>query len=233
MTWLQRYRLSSYVRRSFWILPVLGMILALLAVRLLHRIESAMGWQLQYDPASAMMLLGTMAASMFTLIVFVCSALLITLQLASAQLSPRVMSLVLHNRVTIFSLTLFVFVFTFTLGALVRIKGGVPPFTAYVAVYGSLVSLGVFLHLIDSVWRALRPSGVLALTARLGREVIEKVSVRWSRTDPAARPGLCLPDHGGHCLQVPFTGDQRPDHCGARHRPDSVPAPRHWKPPPG
>ena len=68
MTWLQRYRLSSYVRRSFWILPVLGMILALLAVRLLHRIESAMGWQLQYDPASAMMLLGTLAASMFTLI---------------------------------------------------------------------------------------------------------------------------------------------------------------------
>jgi len=178
MTWLQRYRLSSYVRRSFWILPVLGMPLALLAVRLLHRIESAMGWQLQYDPSSAMTLLGTMASSMFALIVFVCSALLIIVQLASVQLTPRVIGLMLQSRVTILSLTLFVFIFTFTLGALVRIKGGVFPLTGYVAVYGSLVSLGVFLHLIDSVWRALRPSGVLAMTTRIGREVIEKVYPR-------------------------------------------------------
>jgi hypothetical protein len=39
------------------------MTLALPAVRLLHSIESAMGWQSRYDPSSAMMLLGTMAAS--------------------------------------------------------------------------------------------------------------------------------------------------------------------------
>ncbi|MFI5399381.1 MAG: DUF2254 domain-containing protein [Candidatus Binatia bacterium] len=188
MTWLQRYRLSSYVRRSFWILPVLGMTLALLAVRLLHWIESAMGWQLQYDPSSAMTLLGTMAASMFTLIVFVCSALLITVQLASVQLTPRVIGLMLQSRDTILSLTLFVFIFTFTLGALVRIKGGVPPLTGYVSVYGCLVSLGVFLHLIDSVWRALRPSGVLALTARLGREVIENVYPRRLSESHGAAP---------------------------------------------
>ena len=100
------------------------------------------------------------------------------MQLASAQLTPRVIGLVLQNRVTILSLTLFVFIFTFTLGALVRIKGGVPPLTGYVAVYGCLVSLGVFLHLVDSVCRVLRPSGVLALAARLGREVIENVYPR-------------------------------------------------------
>jgi len=175
MTWLQRYRLSSYVRTSLWFLPALGMILALLAVRLLHGIELAMGWQVDLDPSSTMTILGTLASSMFTLIVFVSSALLITVQLASGQLTPRIIGLVFQNRVTKLSLTLFVFVFTFTLAALGRIKEGVPPLTGYVAVYGSLVSLGVFLYLVDSVCRALRPTGALGLAARLGREVIEHV----------------------------------------------------------
>ncbi len=137
-----------------------------------------MGWQLQFDPSTTLTLLGTLASSMFTLIVFVCSALLITVQLASAQLTPRIIGLVLRNPVTKLSLALFVFTFTFTLGALVRIKGGVPPLTAYVAVYSCLVSLGVFLYLVDSVCRALRPSGALGLAARLGREVIETVYPR-------------------------------------------------------
>ena len=175
MTWLQRYRLRSYLRRALWLPPALGMVLALVAVVFLHYIESLMGWQSQFDPSAALTLLGTLAASMFTLIVFVSSALLITVQLASAQLTPRIIGLVLQSRVTKLSLTLFVFAFTFALGALVRIKDGVPPLTAYVAAYGCFASLGVFLYLVDSVCRTLRPSGALGLTAKLGREVIKNV----------------------------------------------------------
>ena len=40
------------------------------------------------------------------------------------------------------------------------------------------MSVAVFLHLVDSVCKVLRPSGVLALAARLGREVIENVYPR-------------------------------------------------------
>jgi uncharacterized membrane protein len=178
MTWLQRYRVSSYLTRSIWVLPVLGMILAVLAVWFLHGIELAMGWQAPFDPSSVVTILGTMASSMFTLIVFVSSALLITVQLASGQLTPRFIALVFQGRATKLSLTLFVFVFTFTLSTLGRIKGGVPPLTGYVAVYGSLLSLGVFLYLVDGVCKALRPSGALGLVARLGREVIESVYPR-------------------------------------------------------
>ncbi len=178
MSWLQRYRLSDYFRRSIWILPVLGMVLALGGVRILHWTETAMGWQSSFDPSTTLTLLGTLASSIFTLIVFVCSALLITVQLASAQLTPRVIGLVLQNRFMKLSLTLFVFTFTFTLAALIRIKGGVPPLTAHVAVYSCLVSLGVFLYLVDRVCAALRPSGALRSVARLGREVITDVYPR-------------------------------------------------------
>ncbi|MCL4180819.1 MAG: DUF2254 domain-containing protein [Verrucomicrobia bacterium] len=178
MTWLQRYRLSDYFRRSIWILPVLGMVVALGTVRVLHRIETAMGWESAFDPSTTLTLLGTLASAMFTLIVFVCSALLITVQLASAQLTPRVIGLVLQNPFMKLSLTLFVFTFTFTLAALVRIKGGVPPLTAHAAVYSCLVSLGVFFYLVDRVCAALRPSGALRSVARLGREVIQGIYPR-------------------------------------------------------
>src|SRR5512137_901519 len=189
MSWLQRYRLSDYFRRSVWVLPVLGMVVALGAVRILHGIETAIGWESSFDPSTTLTLLGTLASSMFTLIVFVCSALLITVQLASAQLTPRVIGLVLQSRFTKLSLTLFVFTFTFTLAALVRIKGGVPPLTAYVAVYSCLVSVGVFFYLVDRVCTALRPSGALRAVARLGRQVIEDVYPRrLSEPQPVTPP---------------------------------------------
>jgi uncharacterized membrane protein len=175
MTWLHRYRLTDYFRKSIWILPVLAAVVAIVAVRILHAIEVSMGWASDFDPSTALALLGTLAAAMFTFVVFVCSALLISVQLASAQLTPRIIGIVLQSPVTKLSLTLFVFAFTFTLAALVRIKGAVPPLTAYVAVYSCLVSLCVFLYLVDSVCTTLRPSGALTMVARLGRAVIKNV----------------------------------------------------------
>ena len=175
MTWLQRYRLSDYFRRSIWILPALGIVVALGAVRFLHAIEVALSWQVEVDPSTALPLLGTLAASMFTLVVFVASALLISVQLASAQLTPRLIGIVLQHPVTKLSLTTFVFTFTLTLAALVRIKGAVPLLTAYAAVYSCLASLCLFLYLVDKVCKALRPSGALEMVARLGHGVIKSV----------------------------------------------------------
>ena len=37
MTWIQRYKLRNYVRNSIWILPVFGMVAALVTVTLTRR----------------------------------------------------------------------------------------------------------------------------------------------------------------------------------------------------
>ncbi len=175
MTWLQRYQLRHYFTNSIWILPVLSMIAALTVVPLLHRGEQALGWEASIGPEAARTLLGTMASAMFTFIVFVSSALLVAVQLASAQLTPRIIAIVFRDPRTKFALTLFVFTFTFSLAVLVRIDTSVPLLTARLAAYGCLVSLGVFLYLIDHVGKALRPSGALRAVALLGREVVENV----------------------------------------------------------
>jgi uncharacterized membrane protein len=178
MTWLHRYRVRHYVNNSVWVLPVLGMVAAMVAAPCLHAIEQWMGWESSLSPDTAQAVLGTMAASMFTFMVFVSSALLVAVQLASSQLTPRIIAVVFKDPITKGSLVVFVFTFTFSLAALVRVKEAVPPLTTHLAAYSCLASLAVFLYLIDHVGKALRPSGALWAVAWLGREVIEKVYPR-------------------------------------------------------
>jgi uncharacterized membrane protein len=178
MTWLQRYRVRRFVRNSIWIAPVIGMVVALVAVRGLFWVDQQLGWESGYHADAARAVLGTLAASMFTFVVFISSALLVVFQLASAQLSPRVIGIVFRDPVTRGSLTLFVFTFTMALAVLVKITTAAPVLTSQVAAYGSLASLAVFLYLIDHVGQALRPSGTLRTVGLLGREVINDVYPR-------------------------------------------------------
>ena len=175
MTWLQRYRVWHYTANAIWIFPVLGMVAALGGARLLDGIEERLGWDAGVHPDTARAVLGALASSMFTLIVFVCSALLVALQLASAQLTPRIIALVLKEPITKLALTVFVFTFTCALATLVRIRTSVPFLTAHAVAYSCLGSLAVFLYLIDQVCRLLRPSGAVRAVAWVGREVLESV----------------------------------------------------------
>src|SRR6476659_2969606 len=104
MTWLQRYRLLNYVKNTIWIYPVATMVLGTVMVRLLHWFEEAMGWHTNLDPETTRAVLGALAGAMFTFIVFVCSSLLLVVQLASAQLTPRIIAVLFKDRVTKFSL---------------------------------------------------------------------------------------------------------------------------------
>jgi uncharacterized membrane protein len=207
MTWLQRHRVRHYFKNSVWVWPVLGMVTALVAVRLLHWIEDEMGWQSNLPPGTAQAVLGTMASSMFTFIVFVSSALLVAVQLASSQLTPRIIAIVFRDPITKASLVVFVFTFTFTLAALVRISTSVPLLTAHLAAYGSLTCLGVFLYMIDHVGKALRPSGALWAVASLGRKVIENVYPRRLTEPPGATRAPVAFLDGGPTRTIPNRKD--------------------------
>jgi uncharacterized membrane protein len=201
MTWLQRYRLRHYFANSIWILPILGMVAAVGTAHLLHGIEQAAGWQSALDPDTARAVLGTMASSLFTFIVFVSSALLVAVQLASSLLTPRIIAIVFRDRVTKMALVVFVFTFTFTLTTLLRVTTTVPLLTAYLSGYGCLASLGAFLYLIDHVGQSLRPSGALWSVAVQGRDVIASVYPRpLAGSDPPAPAAANPPDEHPTCV---------------------------------
>ncbi len=175
MSWLDRYRLKLYVRNSIWIFPALSIAVGLVAVLLLNRIDRALGWELNLGTDTAQAVMGTVAASMFTLVVVSSSAVLVAVQLASAQLTPRIILLVYRSRLRKLCVSAFVFTFTFSVAALVRIESTVPLLTSYVAAYGFLLNLALFLYFIDSMGKTLRPSAALQAVALAGREVVQSV----------------------------------------------------------
>src|SRR5215471_6202489 len=216
MTWLQRYRIRLYIRNSLWILPALSIVMALFAVRGLTALELAMGWRGNISPETARTIMGTVAASTFTLLVLVSSALLLAVQLASAQLTPRIIALIYRNAAGKIAFSVFVFTFTFSVATLVRIEQTVPMVTAYVAGYAFLVNLALFILFTDSVGKMLRPSSAVRRVGLVGRDVIRSVypSLRTGETEVPQpgkiprhiRPQVVLADEDGAVLAFDMRG---------------------------
>src|SRR6185369_2962701 len=175
MSWLSRHRLKLYVRNSIWVFPVLSILAGLLSVAVVNRIDRGLGLQIDVSPDTARTVIGTVAASMFTLVVVSSSAILVTVQLASAQLTPRIVTLVYRSRIRKFCISAFVFTFTFSVGALVRIENNAPLVTSYAAAYGFLINLALFLYFIDGMGKTLRPGSALHVVGLAGRDVIQSV----------------------------------------------------------
>src|SRR5262249_30691053 len=95
MTWLQRYRLRHFLRFSFWIVPTGSILAALLAARAVRWLSDQPGWSwFDFSEAGAQGILDSLASSMLTFIVFALSALLLAVQLASGQLTSRIIAIV-------------------------------------------------------------------------------------------------------------------------------------------
>jgi uncharacterized membrane protein len=186
MSWLTRYHIRLYLRNSLWVLPALSIPLALVTVSLLTRYEKAVGSQSQISPETARTIMSTIAGSTFTLVALVASALLVTVQMASAQITPRIIGMVYRNAYLKWGLALFVFTFTFSIGVLVRIDETVPRVATVLAGYGFLINLGLFVFFIDAVGKTLRPSSAVRAVALIGRKVISNIYPSRLEQDSAA-----------------------------------------------
>jgi uncharacterized membrane protein len=197
LTWLQRYRLRAFLASSLWIVPVLGMALALGVAPVLRGLDTTTHWTLfGFGPEGARAVVGGLVASVFTFVVFVFSILLVAVQIASANLSPRVIAGILAQRPVRVCLGLMVFTFLYGLATLGRIEATVPQLPVAVVVGASLASIVAFLYLIDHSGRWLRPVSVVSQVGRDGARVIESIYPRFlseSREEsgrPDPREGL-------------------------------------------
>jgi len=188
MTWLTRYRIRFYFRNSLWVLPAVSIPAAILGSWALSRFELAMGWQGDSSPETARLVMSTVAASTFTLVVLVSSAMLLAIQLSSAQLTPRIIALIYRSHYGKLAFAVFVFSFTLSIATLVRIEQTVPHLTCYVAVFGFLLSLVLFIMFIDSVGKTLRPSAALRRVGLATRKVIIQVYPSPLKPDSEPQP---------------------------------------------
>src|SRR5574342_539144 len=108
MTWIQRYRFREYVRNSMWITPLCFVIFFGIAGALVWRLDRRLGWSLLgFRPGGALAAMAAIVGAMLTFTGFVFSILLVAVQFASAQLTPRVLKASLRDRFTKFALGTF------------------------------------------------------------------------------------------------------------------------------
>jgi uncharacterized membrane protein len=196
MNWLQRYRVISFVKTSVWLPPVVGMVAALLLRPIVQGLDSTLGWTSAVGADGARAVLGALASSMLTFIVFVFSILLVAVQLASAQLSPRIIATVYRAPVIKLSLTVFVFTFTYTLAVISRISGTVPQVSFWVAAYSNVFCIGLFIYMIDRVGKSLRPVSLLSRVGNDGQDVIGEVYPQQFSGTEDAKSNVVLGLHG-------------------------------------
>ena len=176
MTRIQRYRFHRLLQSSSWLLPLLAMAAAVVLHQLLWWLDARTRWAWAgFSPDGARGIVGVIATSMLTFMVFTYSMILLGVQIAGAQLSPRVIDVVMKDRVLKWCLGLFVFAFTYSACVLGRIEDVVPQLPMVMVSLGCLLSISAFLYLVDYMMRILRPAGILVRVAAVATSVIEDI----------------------------------------------------------
>src|SRR6478736_10377902 len=93
MRWSHWYRLRSYVRASLWIVPFFAIPLEMITTRILHRLDGAVDWNVfHFGMLGARSMLETIVTASLSFVVFTFGSLLVAIQVASGQLTPRIIA---------------------------------------------------------------------------------------------------------------------------------------------
>ena len=194
------YRLTS----TLWVAPALMISSAvLLAFGMLYLDTVApqpwfeqLRWLLRIGPEGARQVLATIAGSMITVASLVFSMTLITLQLASSQLGPRLITRFVRDTVNQIVLGTFVATFVYAILVLQTVSESgpepfVPRLSLMVALVLALISLLWLIYFIHHVASSIQADTVIA---DLGEQLSGAIERRF--------PEIDLP--GGRPLEAPF-----------------------------
>lgn len=176
MTWRVRKHLQNILIYSFWLMPGLCIVAGLVAGIFTRWIDGFIHVPFfNFSPEGARNLLSSLSGSLLTFLVFVVSSMLLIVQIASGQLTPRIIALAFTNRFTQWTLGLFVFTYTYALGTLARIDERVPQLSVALAVIATLISIVVLFWFAQQLGGSLRPVSILRNVGEATRQVIDQV----------------------------------------------------------
>ena len=183
LTWGRLYRATSYLKSALWTVPLVAIALELMLAPVLHALDAWLQWRPRgLEPAGATALYQTVISMTLSFLVFTFGSLLVAIQVAGGQLTPRIIAtILLRNNVVRYSVGLFVFTLVFAVGALNRQEGSVYEVVALVAAILGIACMADFLFLIDYAARLLRPVSVVA---EIGDEGVAMIKAVYP--DPAA-----------------------------------------------
>jgi uncharacterized membrane protein len=135
--WNRWYAARSYLRSTLWLMPLTALVLEQVAIRLVTAIDQYFYWlpEPATTASAAAGEMDTVVTLMMSFIVFTFGSLLVALQVASGQLTPRIIATTLLKDNTIrLTVGLFVFTLLFAAGARARVETDVPHLAITLAV---------------------------------------------------------------------------------------------------
>jgi uncharacterized membrane protein len=207
MGWNRWYVAKSYLRSSLWIVPLVAVVLEQLAIRGVSAIDTYFQWvpHIATTVAGTTGVLETVITLTISFIVFTFGSILIAIQVASGQLTPRIIATtLLRDNMIRMTVGLFVFTLLFATGTNARIDNEIPYFVVTVAIFLGIASVTAFLFLIDYTARLLRPITIVSRIGKQGIRVIESVypdaieppHVPRPPRQRSANPGRTIEHHG-------------------------------------
>lgn len=197
LVWSRAYRTASYLRSALWTVPFFAILCVLAITPALRVLDAWLGWRISgLGRDGATSLYQTVITLTLSFIVFTFGSLLVAIQVAGAQLTPRIIATtLLRDNVVRYTVGLFVFALVFAIMALNRVETTINEIVPLLCAALGLISIAAFLFLIDYAARLLRPVSILAHVGNEGLTVIETVyRERASDTDDAPGSTVVLPD---------------------------------------
>lgn len=153
----------------FWLMPSSGIAAALLLAPVTRALDAANDWHLLwFTPQGASSVMTSLSTAMFTFIVFVISSLLLVVQLASAQLTPRIIAIPFESGYIRRAITIFAFSFAYTVAVSGRIADRVPQLGVALSLSCCLFSIGLFFAFANRLAIDLRPVSILTKIGKSG-----------------------------------------------------------------
>ena len=199
MAWKHLDQLRRYIGSSLWVVPFVAIPFELVATRLVHRLDSWLGWPfLGVAFPGAQATLQAIVTATLSFIVFTFGSLLVAIQVASAQMTPRIIATtLLRDNVVKYTVGLFIFTLLFALSALNRMDKEVHQLVLFVTAFLGVSCFAAFFYLIDYASRLLRPISILTRVGNRGLAVIKSVypDMSFGSHEPQGQhPALGLPD---------------------------------------
>lgn len=192
MTWKQRYRVASYLRSSLWIISVAAVVLEQVFAALVIALDARLHWGgLGLGLEGAKVVCNAVITFSLSFIVFTFGSLLVAIQVASGQYTPRIIATtLLSNNVIRYTVGVFVFTLLFAIKALNHIETTIPHLVTFITAVLAFVCLAGFLFLIDYAARLLRPVSLVQRVSDDGLAVLENVYPDKLTDEPSAAVAL-------------------------------------------
>ncbi len=177
MGWKNLFYLRDYLKSSLWLVPFIAIPIELAATRILHRLDGWLGWTLlDLGVSGAQGMLNAIITATLSFVVFTFGSLLVALQIASGQMTPRIIATILvRDNVVRYTTGLFIFTLLFAISALNRIQTTAFQLVEFIAARLGVLCFAAFLFLIDYASRLLRPISIIRRVGEAGLAVIRSV----------------------------------------------------------